>query len=223
MPALLGLDRTADMIRWKEQPPDFKPTDMSGAIRSFGYLEAAWMIAWTIRRPPIFLSRGTYKTIMDHLSAGTGELGGLLLGSSIPLSYTTKHGYDHLTNIEKPVPSLEFVNSGYSLEMGTEVWSRAAEEMKRGLRVIGWYHSHPDLGAFFSPRDKATQEAFFGHGYSLGIVIDPIRDERKCYAGPKGQEIDIPWPEISVFSEYPRMLLSLTGTRIPHVSILKEE
>ncbi len=41
--------------------------------------------------------------------------------------------------------------------------------------VVGWYHSHPNLGAFFSGTDRATQRAFFNRPYSVGLVVDPVR------------------------------------------------
>ncbi|MCG3201208.1 MAG: hypothetical protein NFCOHLIN_01074 [Gammaproteobacteria bacterium] len=55
--------------------------------------------------------------------------------------------------------------------------------------VVGWFHSHPNLGAFFSGTDRSTQRKFFGHEYSLGYVIDPIRDEHAYFLGADSEEI----------------------------------
>lgn len=199
------------MMKWKDPPAEAKAPKAQLTFEALDLCGAAETIVWTIRRPPILFRWEAYRAIVDHLSSDIGELGGLLVGRTTPLPYRTRHGYDHLTGIDKPVPSLEFINSGCSLEMGTEVWSRAAEEMKRGYRVVGWYHSHPGLGAFFSPRDLSTQAAFFGHGYSVGIVIDPLRGDKKCFAGPRGMEIDMPWPDNISPSTYMEMFRGLTG------------
>jgi proteasome lid subunit RPN8/RPN11 len=51
--------------------------------------------------------------------------------------------------------------------------------------VVGWYHSHPGLGAFFSHTDRRTQQAFFAHAYSVGWVVDPLRGESAWFVGPR--------------------------------------
>ncbi len=49
-------------------------------------------------------------------------------------------------------------------------------EKNKNLRVVGWWHSHPDLGCFLSPTDLRTQQHFFPESYQVALVIDPIRD-----------------------------------------------
>jgi proteasome lid subunit RPN8/RPN11 len=56
---------------------------------------------------------------------------------------------------------------------------------------LGWYHSHPNLGAFFSSTDRYTQKHFFNNDYSLGLVIDPIRNEEKYFLNKNSIEIDL--------------------------------
>ena len=50
--------------------------------------------------------------------------------------------------------------------------------------VVGWYHSHPDLGVSFSGTDRATQRVFFNRTYSVGLVVDPVRGEEAWFIGP---------------------------------------
>ena len=54
--------------------------------------------------------------------------------------------------------------------------------------MIGWYHTHPNLGAFFSGTDETTQRSFFNQSYSLGLVIDPARCEKKIFFGASSEE-----------------------------------
>lgn len=49
-------------------------------------------------------------------------------------------------------------------------------------RVIGWYHTHPDFGIFYSTPDLFVHRNFFGAKGQVGIVIDPIRKERGVFA-----------------------------------------
>jgi proteasome lid subunit RPN8/RPN11 len=73
--------------------------------------------------------------------------------------------------------------------MGTEVWDRARDEVSDGIQVVGWYHSHPNIGAFFSGTDRKTQRAFFNHPYSVGLVIDPVRDDSAWFVGENSEEL----------------------------------
>ncbi len=45
------------------------------------------------------------------------------------------------------------------------------------LRIIGWWHSHPNLGCFLSSTDLLTQKYFFPKEYQVALVVDPIRNE----------------------------------------------
>jgi len=56
--------------------------------------------------------------------------------------------------------------------------------------IVGWYHSHPNLGVFFSDTDRATQSTFFNNLYALGLVIDPVRIDRKCFFGAASDELE---------------------------------
>ncbi len=82
------------------------------------------------------------------------------------------------------MPSTEFEGTGVSLRMGTSIWNEARNAQTAGQSVVGWYHSHPNLGVFFSGTDRRTQAAFFKQPYSLGFVVDPIRMEDMWFAGP---------------------------------------
>jgi proteasome lid subunit RPN8/RPN11 len=90
------------------------------------------------------------------------------------------------------VPSVAYDSTGVSLTMDTDVWERARLPAGEGRSVIGWYHSHPNLGAFFSGTDRRTQRAFFNQPHSLGLVVDPIRKEKKWFIGADSAELP-PW------------------------------
>jgi proteasome lid subunit RPN8/RPN11 len=49
------------------------------------------------------------------------------------------------------------------------------------LRIIGWWHSHPNLGCFLSSTDLLTQRYFFPKEYQVALVLDPIRNEFEFY------------------------------------------
>lgn len=57
-------------------------------------------------------------------------------------------------------------------------WAKINEEMDTRfshLRIVGWYHSHPDFGIFLSERDRFIQEHFFSAAGQIACVVDPVR------------------------------------------------
>ncbi len=50
------------------------------------------------------------------------------------------------------------------------------DEISEDLLVVGWWHSHINLGCFLSATDISTQEAFFPEINHVAMVIDPIQD-----------------------------------------------
>jgi proteasome lid subunit RPN8/RPN11 len=53
--------------------------------------------------------------------------------------------------------------------------------------VVGWYHSHLDLGVFMSDRDIRTQRGGFPHHHQVALVVDPMRGLACAFAnGPLG-------------------------------------
>jgi len=112
-------------------------------------------------------------------------MGGLLIGRAYVAGDALPDSWGPLVSVERFLPSETFRSSRVSLAMGTEIWDRARSTMGRdGRLVVGWYHSHPDLGAFFSGTDRATQRAFFNRPYNVGLVVDPVRDEEAWFVGP---------------------------------------
>eukprot|EP01068_Selenidium_serpulae_P004434 Selendium_serpulae@DN3566_c0_g1_i1.p1 len=67
--------------------------------------------------------------------------------------------------------SVEAVDPAYQTEM--------LEMMKRTGRpelVVGWYHSHPGFGCWFSGTDINTQQSFEQlNQRAVGVVVDPIQ------------------------------------------------
>jgi len=49
------------------------------------------------------------------------------------------------------------------------------------LRIVGWWHSHPDFGCFLSSTDLHTQEFFFPESFQVALVVDPVRNETKFF------------------------------------------
>ena len=59
-----------------------------------------------------------------------------------------------------------------------QTWAKINAEMDTkftDLKIVGWYHTHPDFGIFLSDRDRFIQEHFFSGPGQVAHVIDPMR------------------------------------------------
>ncbi len=176
-------------IRWREAEPEVRVREFDQLARQSHWADSTAFIRNANAGQKVYITRHAEQAIAAHLESEDAELGGLLLGRVYETRFATATNYPWITVVEQAVASTEYCNSSVSLRMGTEVWSRAGERLQNGLMVVGWYHSHPNLGVFFSGTDRATQSAFFNHPYALGLVVDPIRKERKCFFGGTSEEL----------------------------------
>jgi hypothetical protein len=118
------------------------------------------------------------------------EQGGLLVGT--PYARDPASGAIDVVHVRGAVGAVDFSSSGVSLRMEAGVWDRARNALRAGELVVGWFHSHPGLGAFFSETDRRTQAAFFAHPFSVGWVIDPYADEEAWFLGEGAERLDAP-------------------------------
>jgi proteasome lid subunit RPN8/RPN11 len=120
--------------------------------------------------------------ILEHVGKSRDERGGLLLGDVHALP-DDPDPYPFVTLVTAAVPAAALTSGPVSLEMAGSVWREGWPDLDDGRRVVGWYHSHPDLGVFFSGTDRHTQRAFFSAPYSLGLVVDWVRRRSGVFTG----------------------------------------
>ena len=73
-----------------------------------------------------------------------------------------------------------------------ESWAHINQEMDtkyQNLRIIGWYHSHPNFGIFLSDRDCFIQENFFSGPGQVAFVVDPVRKLEGLFEWRKGKPV----------------------------------
>lgn len=120
--------------------------------------------------------------VLRHLGSHEEERGGLLLGEVYADGATVSGS--RVVHVTQAVAATDFASSGVSLRMASGVWGDARSRLRPTELVVGWYHSHPGLGAFFSHTDRRTQRGFFPHAYSVGWVIDPLGSGSAWFVGP---------------------------------------
>ena len=167
-------------MRWTEKPADL-PLQPLSALRTRSAALSSWVPSGGGLL--VILADDVREEVLRHLRGSQDEQGGLLLGEVFADDEHVSVAASRAVAISRAVPALDFSGSGISLRMESGVWERARLALGPLELIVGWYHSHPGLGAFFSATDRRTQAAFFPHPYSVGWVLDPVLDEEAFFVG----------------------------------------
>jgi proteasome lid subunit RPN8/RPN11 len=175
-------------MRWAEAEPDLRIFPLADFLSGRSILDAVQFCAALNNGSVVIINKECRKFCISFVSQRSVEMGGLLLGHVYGVS--AEGNGNHLIAVRAAIPSTHFSATGVSLRMEPQVWEEARQRADiEGLWVVGWFHSHPNLGAFFSGTDRETQKRFFSHSYSLGLVIDPVRNEERWFVGASSVEV----------------------------------
>lgn len=173
-------------LSWKEEEPEIRVNSLQELILKIGLIDGSFLLNISPRDSIILINNRVQKAIHEHLIQKKVELGGLLLGSVYSLNSEDSNSYAIV--ITHSISSVEFKSTTVSLSLGVDVWNAARPYLGKGMMVVGWYHSHPGFGAFFSSTDRYTQKHFFKEPYHIGLVVDPFRQEEKWFLGADASE-----------------------------------
>ncbi len=146
----------------------------------------------------IHLSADLRPAVLAHIRQSDVEMGGLLIGYAGRTHEEIPPDRFDCIWIIAACPAISSEGSAISLRMDAQVWTAANAQIEQLHTerptypkpvVVGWYHSHPGIGAFFSGTDRQTQAAFFRNPYSLGWVIDPSDQSEAWFIGADSQPI----------------------------------
>lgn len=170
-----------NQIDWVECEDVYKPNEKP--IQEF--------LAQRVIKPPfpqVYILEEVRDTLTSHLQADVSvEHGGILFGQA----YTdSEHGV--YVEITAAVAAPRTIGTGAHLEFTSESWQgimNYAKEAHPEANIVGWYHSHPNLGVFMSGTDMRTQRAFFSHPWCVSIVYDPVRDDIGYFLGANAKPV----------------------------------
>lgn len=130
-----------------------------------------------------------YSTIHEHaLDALPNETGGFLLGR---VAFDAQRQSWHI-EVDETIPveplSQDPVHFSFTWRDVDRVRSHR-EAQKKAL--IGWYHTHPDVGVFLSDTDlEKTHRVLFAEPFQLALVYDPVRRRAGYFFWEGPQVID---------------------------------
>lgn len=140
----------------------------------------------------VYLKEDALIDLKVHLRSNTEvEQGGILFGNA----YQDPSSQIIYVEITAAVAAPATIGTSVSLDFTPDSWvgimnyARAKHPQEN---IVGWYHSHPNIGVFMSGTDMNTQRAFFHHPWCLSIVYDPLRREIGFFLGAEAVLVDAP-------------------------------
>lgn len=112
------------------------------------------------------------------------ELGGALLGHAF------RHKGALYVEIKAALPAVSADHGPIHFTFSADSWSRLQQDRTThypNLDIVGWFHTHPDLGVFYSSDDVVVHSAAFTLPWHVGLVIDPLREEASFFGWVGGQ------------------------------------
>ncbi|MEZ2345824.1 Mov34/MPN/PAD-1 family protein [Terriglobus sp. RCC_193] len=117
------------------------------------------------------------QQMQAHAASSSNEIMGILRGRALA------EGGRTLTLVLRAEPTEKASETRTSVHMTLASWQQAWSTMHDDLPMVGWYHSHPGFGVFFSYTDSASQRAYFREPWQVGVVIDPHSGEAGAFLG----------------------------------------
>ena len=123
---------------------------------------------------PVLVSESVLEQILEYSEQDLRrELGGFLIGS-------VREDEAACIEVQHYVPAVDAQSRGASLTFTHDTWARLHREMEQTYPdrvLVGWHHTHPDLGVFLSGYDLFIHRHFFPQRWQVALVLDPVRHE----------------------------------------------
>lgn len=130
-------------------------------------------------QPLVLMHQTALLQISAHGRSNTNvELGGALLGQA----YRYKSGV--VVEVKAALPATSSDHGPVHFTFSADSWSRLHRDRAAhyaNLDIVGWFHTHPDLGVFYSSDDVVVHSAAFTQPWHVGLVVDPVRDEASFF------------------------------------------
>jgi proteasome lid subunit RPN8/RPN11 len=191
---------------------------------------------WLHGRPPgpgqvsVIVGQQALKQILAHGRSDLhSEVGGALLGTAY------RHEARVYVTVEAALPAVSHDHGPIHFKFTADSWAQLHQDKASTypqLEIVGWFHTHPDLGVFYSADDVVVHSAAFTLPWHVGLVFDPVRNEASLFGWVDGvlaaydgfyerhedqAESAIPWQVVSssVWDEsYPPQVATSSTSRV---------
>ena len=147
----------------------------------------------------VAITRDAHDAVWRHARESLGpegkpaaripEVGGILLGT------VYRDAQSAYLEIAAAIVAEHTVNQGTQMTFTPETWeqvNRVRDERFPKLKMVGWYHTHPNFGVFLSDMDKFTHQSHFPQPWTTAFVVDPVRETEGFFVWMAGEPRQAP-------------------------------
>ena len=147
-------------------------------------------MGWLHGRSPnneqiIIMRQDALRQVVDHSHSNLHvELGGALLGQAY------RYQNQIYVDVVAALPAVSGSHGPVHFTFNADSWTqlqRDRSEQYPKLDIIGWFHTHPGLGVFYSGDDVVVHSAAFTLPWHVGLVVDPVGNEASFFGWHKGE------------------------------------
>ena len=126
---------------------------------------------------PIYIEKDVLNSIQNLCKKSKFEIFGYLIGNILKWNEKIYIVIEDQLFLIGAVHSDKYSTS--QIEGTAGKYEKKFQKLKQkknneDLRIVGWWHSHPNFGCFLSTTDVETQSFFFPESYQVALVVDPI-------------------------------------------------
>ncbi|MCA9153303.1 MAG: Mov34/MPN/PAD-1 family protein [Planctomycetales bacterium] len=136
---------------------------------------------------PIFVHESVLESILDYSEQDLRqERGGFLIGGFY-------HDQRQYIEVRSFLPATETRAGAASLRFTHDTWASLTREVDQRFPdelVVGWQHTHPNLGVFLSGYDLFIHRNFFRETWQVALVVDPVRQEFRFFQWQADEIVD---------------------------------
>jgi proteasome lid subunit RPN8/RPN11 len=165
-----------------------EPGGTGGQPSAVAWLQAAepWGEADAPSMPQVVITAAALDDVRRHAESDLHvELGGTLLGS------VARHEGRPVVIVEAAIPAQSSEHSAVHFTFTADAWRQLNADREAhfpDLQTVGWFHTHPNLGVFYSSDDVVVHSAAFTQPWHVGLVVDPARCEMAFFGWTQGEE-----------------------------------
>ena len=135
----------------------------------------------------VFMAYACLKQMLAHTQRNLdAEIGGILLGQV----FRSDRGV--VTVLTEAVAAVSTDSGLGHVTFSHDTWAdlyQYLESLATDADIVGWYHTHPGFGVFFSSQDRFIQDNFFSGPGQVGIVVDPVAKSAVLFASYEGETV----------------------------------
>jgi proteasome lid subunit RPN8/RPN11 len=139
------------------------------------------------RGPRVVIWDGVFAGIQRHTASDLeNEVAGFLLGST----FASDEQPDPVIVIQASLVAKHVETGAMHVEFTHDTWTTFHEEWEAShgdKRIVGWYHTHPNIGIFLSKYDTFIHHNFFKESDRVALVIDPVQLESGFFKRVDGE------------------------------------